>query len=185
MELGAQSRPEPGLPGLTEGEYLDSVLHLTHGLQDGVVGDGEQLILTASRLTLIQARGRNRRTAFAAVDDIGSVEVVEERNSFGGYVWGLLAITVGVLLWFTIDNRVGSAAAAIAVFTMGGYLIFDRLSDSATTRVTFKVGNSDLSCELQGPDATQDIHTFVDRVFELKEGNGSRQRLAARKWTLR
>ncbi len=158
---------------LVQGERLESVLGLGTGDPDNV------LVLTNTRLALVKGSGRQRRSAFTSVRDIETVEVAEVRPGIGGYLWAGLAVVIAALLWFTIDNTVGSAVSAAAVGAVGLFLLYDRLSEPAITRITFNTRRSGLVCELGGERTDEDVQAFVNRVFELKDGTGSGN------WTLR
>lgn len=160
---------------LVQGERLESVL----GLESGAGDPDNVLVLTNTRLALVKMSGRQRRSTVTSVRDIETVEVAEVRPGVGGYLWAGLAVTVAALLWFTIDNIVGSAVSAAAVGAIGLFLLYDRLSEPATTRVTFNTRRSGLVCDLVGERTDDQIQEFVNRVFELKDGTGSGS------WTLR
>ena len=160
---------------LVQGERLESVL----GLESEASDPDNVLVLTNSRLALVKRSGRQRRSTVTSVKDIETVEVAEVRPGVGGYLWAGLAVVVAALLWFTIDNIVGSAVSAAAVGAVGLFLLYDRLSEPATTRVTFNTRRSGLVCELEGERTDEQIQTFVNRVFELKDGTSSGG------WTLR
>ena len=149
------------------------------GLESGAGDPDNVLVLTNTRLALVKMSGRQRRSTVTSVRDIETVEVAEVRPGVGGYLWAGLAVTVAALLWFTIDNIVGSAVSAAAVGAIGLFLLYDRLSEPATTRVTFNTRRSGLVCDLVGERTDDQIQEFVNRVFELKDGTGSGS------WTLR
>ncbi len=160
---------------LVQGERLESVL----GLETGAGDPDNVLVLTNTRLALVKRSGRQRRSTVTSVRDIETVEVAEVRPGVGGYLWAGLAVTVAALLWFTIDNIVGSAVSAAAVGAIGLFLLYDRLSEPATTRITFNTRRSGLVCDLEGERTDDQIQAFVNRVFELKDGTSSGS------WTLR
>ena len=160
---------------LVQGERLESVL----GLGPGAGDPDNVLVLTNTRLALVKGSGRQRRSTVTSVRDIETVEVAEVRPGVGGYLWAGLAVIIAALLWFTIDNTVGSAVSAAAVGAVGLFLLYDRLSEPTTTRITFNTRRSGLVCELGGERTDEQIQAFVNRVFELKEGTSSRS------WTLR
>lgn len=160
---------------LVNGERLDTVL----GLEVGARETDNVLVLTNSRLALVKRSGRQRKSAFTSVKDIETIEVAEVRPGVGGYLWAALAILVAVLLWFTIDSLVGSAVSAAAVGAIGAFLLYDRLSEPASTRVTFNTRRSGLVCQLGGERPDEEVQEFVNRVFELKDG------IKSESWTLR
>ena len=160
------SRSEATKLRLVEGERLESVL----GLGVGVGDPDNVLVLTNSRLALVKRSGRQRRSNFTSVKDIETIEVAEVRPGVGGYLWAGLAVIVAALLWFTIDNVIGSAVSAAAVGAVGLFLLYDRLSEPATTRMTFNTRRSGLVCELGGERPDEEVQAFVNRVFELKDG---------------
>ncbi len=160
---------------LVNGERLDTVL----GLEVGARETDNVLVLTNSRLALVKRSGRQRKSAFTSVKDIETIEVAEVRPGVGGYLWAALAILVAVLLWFTIESLVGSAVSAAAVGAIGAFLLYDRLSEPASTRVTFNTRRSGLVCQLGGERPDEEVQEFVNRVFELKDG------IKSESWTLR
>jgi hypothetical protein len=69
--------------------------------------------------------------------------------------------------------------SAAAVGAIGAFLLYDRLSEPASTRVTFNTRRSGLVCQLGGERPDEEVQEFVNRVFELKDG------IKSESWTLR
>ena len=166
--------------GLMDGENLETVLDLRGGISESP-GPGEDvLILTNARLALVRQGGRGRKSSFASVHDVESVDVAEVRRGHSGYLWAGLALVISILLWFAVDNVVGAAASAVAVGAMGAFLLYDKLSEPNATRITFSARGSNLVCEVRNEEAVRDVQIFVKRLFELKDGHHPNRR-----WTLR
>ena len=77
------------------------------------------------------------------------------------------------LLLVAIDNLVFRYVGAGAAALMGLYLVADRLTTPGRALVIFKAGASELRCDLDSEYALSEVHTFINRLFQLKGGAGS------------
>ena len=148
-------------------ERIDSALNLSDD-QDSETEADTIVVLTDRRLIQFTG-GSGRRTAtFVQLRNVDAVEVTTERQGYGGYVWGALAILAATMLWWVWENPVGSFAAAAIVTLMGVYLIVDQILSPGRTRVNFRVGPSELQCGVDSGTPSEDIYGFVNRLFQLK-----------------
>lgn len=156
---------------LMEGERVDSSLNLS----DGGIGDSgaDVMLLTDKRIIHLHGDGRSRNASFASIQDIDAVETSSQAEGRSGYIWGAMAFAVAVLLYVVIDHPVGRIAAAVIVALMGVYLVADQLMEPAKRSVIFKAASSQLGCSLGSECPSGDVYAFINRVFELKEENGS------------
>ena len=166
--------PEPlGDSGvsLMHGERVDSTLDLREGMVQHPATGSSMLFLTNKRLILLDTNGGRRNSAFASVQSLNAIEVVVDRRGIGSYIWAGLALVLAGILVAVIDHPVGSIAAAVAVALMGVYLLVDKLMETRKSVLKIKLGSSEFQCELTGSGATSDVYTFVNRVFQVKDGD--------------
>lgn len=139
--------------------------------EDGILADGDVILLTDRRIVHISGSAVNRRIAAAAIEDVGIVEIT--RQSPGGYssfIWAALAFFVSFVLWrFIIDNQTIAIAVAAIVSLMGVYLIFDRLTSRGGHILSFKASGADIQCRLPGNGNQAGLDALITRLFELKE----------------
>ena len=141
---------------------------------DDVAGsrDGKRniVLLTDRRVIHIIGAGTNRKTSYAAIDDISAVEITRQSvRGYGAFVWAALAFFVSAMLWRVIENQTLSIAAASIVALMGIYLIVDRLLATGEHALVFKAGGSDIECALKRNADHSEAEALVTRLFELKE----------------
>lgn len=156
---------------LIEGERIDSALDLSGG--DGSPDGPSVLLLTDTRVMHLRGRGKGHKALFASVQDVTAVEIVTQSEGRGAYVWAALAFVLAFLLLLVLDNLVFRYLGAAAAALMGIYLVVDRLTTPGKARVIFKIGASELRCDLDSEYAPTEVHTFINRLFQLKAGAGS------------
>ncbi len=159
--------------GLIEGERIESTLDLA-GDEDR--NHSDVMLLTDSRVILINSRRRRSKTIFASIHDIDVVEVVFEQQGYGPYVWAGIAFIVAIALYGIIDNTIGSLVAAGVVALMGVYLIADHLLTPGRPTVAFKTTSSHLQFDLESDEVPEEVYAFINRLFQLRNGVGPRGR---------
>ena len=128
------------------------------------------LLLTDRRVIHIDGAGQNRKTSYAAIDDISAVEITRQSaGGYGAFVWAALAFFVSAMLWRVIEHQTLSYAAAAIVTLMGIYLIVDRLLATGEHALIFKAGSAEIQCPLKRDAANDEAEALVTRLFELKE----------------
>ena len=133
-------------------------------------GGGNILFLTDMRVIHISGSGPNRKTSFAAVDDVGAVEITRQSvEGYSAYIWAVLAFFVAAMLWRVIENETLSIVAAAIVALMGVYLIVDRLLSRGEHVLVFKTGGAEIQCPLNGDDEQEIAEVLIERLFELKD----------------
>ena len=155
---------------LLDGERVDSTLNLEEVARQSeleAVSD-DVVLLTDQRLIQLSSGARRSTTTFVSLGDIDAVEIARERQGFGGYVWGGLAILAALLLLLIWDQPVGSVVGAIVVVLMGVYLIVDQVLTPGRAVANFRVGGSILQCVIAGEVGQKEVHGFVNRLFQLK-----------------
>ena len=149
---------------LMDGEHIESSLNLN--------GDGaanrDALLLTDRRLIQIGAESQ-RSVSFMAVRDVDSASIATEPRGYGGYIWGVLSLSVAAMLWTIWDHPVGSFIAPIIVVLMGVYLVVDQVLSVGNLVAYFKAGSSVISVRLDDHVPSEELSDFLNRVFELKE----------------
>ena len=150
---------------LMDGEHIDSALELA--------GNPEVIVLTDRRIIHIRGDHRCRRAEFASIQDIDAVELGVEEEGHGAFIWAALAFIVAVPLYFVIDHSVGRVAAPLAAALLGVYLIADRQLAPGTPTVVFKAGSSQLRCDLRNQGSPHDVYDFINRLFEIKDRDGT------------
>ena len=153
---------------LMDGERIDAALNLRDGLSGDLDEAGDIILLTERRVIHLNASARRRTASFVSVQDIDAVEINAEREGRGAIAWGGLAFVVAIMVWRIWDHPIGSALGAVAVALMGVYLIVDYWLSPGNIHATFKAGSSELHCGLKSAEASKDIYTFVNRLFQLK-----------------
>ena len=156
---------------LIEGERIDSALDLSSG-GDGSNNAPSVLLLTDTRVMHLQGRGKRHRAVFASVQDVNSVEIIAQSEGRGAYLWAALAFLLAFLLFLALDNSVFRYAGTAAAVLMGLYLTADRLTDPGRSLVIFKAGASEMRCDLDSEYALAKVHTFINRLFQLKAEAG-------------
>lgn len=155
---------------LMDGEEVEAVLDLQDGLAEAPSADAEQVVLTDRRVIYIRGNGARRRSTFAAVQDVRSVEV-SVQPEVSAFIWGGIALVVALVLWRTVDHPVGSVVSAVVVALMGVYLVVDQLLAPSVARVVFRLSGSEVRCDLKGEGAMADVYPFINRLFQVK-GDG-------------
>ena len=155
---------------LLDGERLDSTLNLD-GDGSGSSPGGEMVLLTDRRV--IHARnGRRRKAVIASIQDIEAIEISQEQQGAGAFLWAGLAFVVAIILYLMIDAALMRTAAASVVAVMGIYLLVDQLLLPGKPLVIFRAGGVQLEITLRSAEVAPHVYTFVNRVFELKDANG-------------
>lgn len=155
---------------LLRGERLDSTLDL-EGNGDGRSKGGEVVLLTDRRV--IHARnGRRRKAVFAAIQDIDTIEISQEQQGAGAFIWAGLAFIVAIMLYLVIDAQLTRIGAAAVVAVMGVYLLADQLLLPGKPLVIFRAGSVQMEVALRAEEVPADVYAFVNRVFQLKDDNG-------------
>ncbi len=162
---------------LMDGERVDTALDLA--------GSDEVLLLTPTRVMHVRGNGRKRKSEFALVENIDTVETGFEREGNGVYVWAATAFVVAALLFFVIENATGRVAAPVVVTLLGLYLIADHLIAPGCPVVTFKAGGSHFRCELSQKQDSAEVSGFVNRLFEIKTSGRSDSRAETRRFAPR
>ena len=128
------------------------------------------VLLTDRRVLHIVGAGPNRKTSYAAIEDISAVEITRQSaGGYGAFVWAALAFFVAAMLWRVIENPTLSYAAAAIVTLMGIYLIVDRLLSRGEHALVFKAGSAEIQCALKRDADNSEAETLITRLFELKE----------------
>ncbi len=155
---------------LLDGERLDSTLNLD-GDGSGSSPGGEMVLLTDRRV--IHARnGRRRKAVIASIQDIDAIEISQEQQGAGAFLWAGLAFLVAIILYLMIDAALTRTVAAAVVAVMGIYLLVDQLLLPGKPLVIFRAGGVQLEIALKSQEVPPDVYAFVNRVFELKDDNG-------------
>ncbi len=170
---------------LMEGERLDSALNLTSDGRFDLDDGPEVMLLTDKRVIHLHGKSKRRQAIFASIQDIDGVEITVQKEGFSAFVWTALAFVVAAMLYVAIDNTAVRIFAAVAVASMGAYLLVDRLMTPGRPLVAFKAGSSQLLCELKSDKATTDIYPFINRLFFLKDENGAGDAYRARRFAPR
>ena len=157
---------------LMDGEEVETVLDLANGMTEGEVQGSDCVVLTNRRLIHLRGNGSRRRATLASLKDVQAVEVVVQAD-LSAFVWGGLALVIALVLWRTVDNPIGSVVSAVVVALMGIYLIVDQIVAPGVARLLFRVGGSEIRCDLKGESALEDAYPFVNRLFQLKEREAS------------
>ena len=158
---------------LLDGERVEMSLDLTDGSLEAT--DQEVLVLTDRRLLHLGGSRRNRMVSMAAVPDIGMMQMTNEKEGVGPFIWAALAFFVGIMLWQVVDHAVGGPAAGIVLFLMGVYLIYDRLTSPGKNILVFKSGVGEIKVEVRNEDVWSEIDSLAHRLFRLKDEGGSRR----------
>jgi hypothetical protein len=153
---------------LMEGEAFDSALNLREGRDGGSAPPSGLVVLTDKRVIQFTSTSRRQDSAYVALQDIDSVEVTSHRRGYAAYVWGGLALLVALMVWRTWADSVWSVPAALAVAFMGAYLVVDHLFSSGASQAIFRAGASRIQCDIGDGLAPDQVHIFVNRLFELK-----------------
>ena len=128
------------------------------------------VLLTDRRVIHIEGAGQNRRTSYAAIDDISAVQITRQSaGGYGAFVWAALAFFVSFALWRIIENQTLSYAAAAIVALLGIYLIVDRLLARSEHALVFKAGSAEIQCALKRDAGNAEAETLITRLFELKD----------------
>ena len=166
------SSPVDDLHGveLFEGERVDYLID-TAGERSSESGDA--LLLTNHRVIRISRSARSRQIVMASIEDIGSVEISAIGQGFSAYLWAGLAVILSVILYTMIDHDVWKVVAALAVLSMGVYLIVNRLLDSGSPSVVVRAGETEIRWQFDAKNDSDQIHGFVKRLYQAKTTSGS------------
>ena len=172
--LRARARRDEGTKGTMMGVKLmaDEEVQesLGTGEGDGSNGGGNIVLLTGKRVIHVSGSGSNQKTAYAAIEDISTVEVTRQSvEGYSAYIWAVLAFFVSAMLWRVIENQTLSIVAAAIVALMGVYLIVDRLLSRGEHALVFKAGGAEIQCTLRGDGDQSDAEALIARLFELKD----------------
>ena len=149
-------------------ERVVSVFDVARGVTDGGREPSESLLLTSRRIIHVKGKGGRRRVVFLPLRNIDAIEIMRQPLGYGTFVWAALAVVVAVLVWQVWEHGLAPLASLI-VIGMGGYLVVDRLLALQNLYVVVTSGSAQLRLELRSKDASQDIHGFTTRVFQLQE----------------
>ncbi len=156
-----------GLPLMPE-ERVDSVFDVDRGVADGEREPSEALLLTSRRIIHVKGRGGRRRVVFLPLRNVDAVEIMRQPLGYGTFIWAGLAVIVAVLVWQVWEYGLAPLASLI-VLGMGAYLVVDRFLTLQNLYVVVNSGSSQVRLEIRSKDASQDIHDFTTRVFQLQE----------------
>ena len=157
---------------MMDGESVDCALNLRDGLVENPSEGGDLILLTDRRVIHLSANGKDRKVVYVPLQEVSAAEVATESSGFGGYIWGGLAFVIAALIWRVWDNPFWSVAAAVGLVLMGVYLILDQVYSPQGVRAVFRAGTSEIKCDVGSANASKDLHTFVNRLFQLK-GDGT------------
>ncbi len=158
---------------LMDGEHVDTALDLAGGGGFRNNSVRRLLLLTDRRVIHLDGKTQNHRAVFASLENVDAVEIAEEVEGSGAFVWAGLAFVAALFLYFVIDNVAGRISGTVAVVLMGAYLIGDRLVSSSPLIMVFRAGPAELRCGLNNDRALDDAYPFINRMFELKSDAGS------------
>ena len=174
-----QAQDESNGIALMTGETVRAVLGTS--LADNSNADKDAVLLTDRRVIHISGRRANRRTAHAAIEDIGAVAISRQAVAgYGAFVWAAIAFFVSVMLWRVIDSEMLALGAAVIVALMGVYLIFDRLWERGEHALVINAGGAEIRCALTDKNAQSEADAFILRLFELKYERGNPQHTRAK-----
>ena len=156
---------------LLDGERVEVSLDLTEGSPESL--DPDVLLLTDRRLMHLNGNYKHRMASMASVQDILITEMLTEKEGIAAFIWAGLAFFVGLMLWQVVDHPLGSAAAGIVLVLMGVYLIFDRLTSKGKSLLVFKAGVGDMRVEVRNEEVMSEMDGLIQRLFELKNENGT------------
>ena len=131
--------------------------------------DLELVFLTNRRVIHLHGKGKHRKTMFASIDDIESVEIGFETKKGSGVIWAGLAFLTALLLFFVIDHQIWRIAGTTTVVLLGVYLITDQILTPCRPTAIFKSGSSEIRCILKNDHAGTDAHDFAKRLFQFKD----------------
>ena len=97
---------------------------------DGDAGgssSGDEMVLLTDRRVIHARNGRRRKAVFASVQDIDAIEISQEQQGVGAFLWAGLAFLVAIILYLMIDAVLTRTLAAAVVAVMGVYLLVDQL----------------------------------------------------------
>ena len=152
---------------LIDGETIDSALPIGRTSGD----NPEVVLLTDRRVIYIRGNGSHRKATFASIHDVEAVEITQEREGGGAFIWAGLAFVVAVLLYIVVDQAFTRIAASIVVAMMGVYLLVDQLFMPGKPLLIFKAGSSQVQFGLKGEPSSPEVYEFINRLFRLKEAN--------------
>ena len=168
-----------GLKGMSlmDGEYLDLTLSLRHGLSREPRPGEESLLLTNKRVIQLAGSGRRQEATFAALRDIQAAEVKNSSRRMASLIWGILGLIASLILSLVInasfENVIASVIAGVGVGLLGVFLIVDYFLSSEQALLTLQAGSAQLQGHLQRRNVSRDAYTFINRLFQLKTGEGS------------
>ncbi len=144
----------------------------------------EALLLTDTRVIHLSGPQKNRRAVMAAVADIGAVEITSNRRGVAAYLWAALAFVLAAVLFGTMENSAVRLGASSIVLLMGVYLIVSQLTEPGRPTAIFKAGNTEISWSYVADDKSDDVNSFISRLFQIKASaeskNGAQRTFAPR-----
>ncbi len=167
-KLPSPEGPSFGELALMPGERVDSVFDLENGLVEDGSELSEVLLLTSRRVVHLRGKGGQRRAVFLPLRNVDAVEVTNQPEGYGAFVWAGLALIVAILVWQVWDHGL-APLAALVVLGMGVYLVVDRLVFPGNAYAVVNSGSSQLRLDLTSEGASRDIYDLSNRVFELQE----------------
>lgn len=170
-----EAKSLPGMRGqfvgdlaLTADERVDSVFDLENGLVDDGQDLSEVLVLTTRRIVHLKGKDSRRRVVFMPLRNVDAVEVTNQRERYGAFVWAGLALLVALMVWQIWDNALAPLAALI-VLAMGVYLVVDRLMFPGNAYAVVNSGSSQIRLEITSEPASRDIYEFSNHLFQLQD----------------
>ena len=153
---------------LMDGESIDTALDQAGDGAKGNATTRRVVLLTDRRVIHLAGKKRRERAVFASLRDVDAVEIAEEDEGAGAYIWAGLAFVAALFLYFVIDNLAGRISGTAAVVFLGLYLIADRLISPGRPVLVFQTGPAQLRCGLKNGRPVDDLYPFINRLFELK-----------------
>ena len=169
MDEPADDRFDPVGAGVLRGGRVIASLDLHRGLREGADVSPDSLVLTDSHVAHLDGTGRRMTSSVIAVRDVSAATVESDRRGPGEYVWGVLAILLGLILWRIVGHPLGSVVAGAVVAALGVYLIAEKVLMPLTSVVfVLSERGTRLRCPLRGKEARADAYDFIARIYERK-----------------
>lgn len=148
-------------------ERVDSVFDVENGLVSDGQDLSEVLLLTNRRVIHLNGRRDRRQAVFVSLLNVDAVEVTNQPQGYGAFVWAGLALLVAVGVWQAWDHPL-KPLAALLVVAMGVYLVVDRLLFPGNAYAVVNAGPSQLRLKINSASSSRDIYELVNRLFQLQ-----------------